>query len=217
MKVNVNGINIYYEVYGEGKPLILLHGNGENHNIFSKLIDNLRSKYKIYAIDSRCHGQSDNPSAITYDLMAEDMIAVIKLLNIQKPVLFGFSDGGIVGLIIAIKEPKLLSKLIISGANINPDGISKWVLDFSKLMYFLTKNKLIKLMVTEPNILPEELKKIQIPTCVLAGEKDIIKLEHTKLIVSSIPQSVLKILPGENHSSYVINSSKIARVIEEFI
>ena len=61
MKVNVNGINIHYEVYGEGQPIILLHGNSENLNIFDKLVEQLKNEYKVYAIDSRCHGESDNP------------------------------------------------------------------------------------------------------------------------------------------------------------
>ena len=215
MKINVNGINIYYDVYGEGQPLILLHGNNESHNIFDKLITNLSQKFKIYAIDSKCHGQSDNPLDITYDLMAQYIIEFINILGITKPILYGFSDGGIVGLLIAIKEPDILSKLIISGANINPSGIIKWVIILSKLIYFVTRNKLIRLTINEPNILPEELQKIQIPTYVLTGEKDLIKLEHTKFIAVNIPKSVLKILPKENHSSYIVHSSKLVNIFKD--
>lgn len=123
MIINVNNVKLYYEIYGQGKPIILVHGNSETHEIFDVLIENLKENYKVYALDSRCHGKSQNTNKISYDLMAEDMIEFIKKLNISKPVFYGFSDGGIVGLLIAIKEPKLLSKIIISGANLNPKGM----------------------------------------------------------------------------------------------
>lgn len=136
MVINVNNVDIYYEVFGEGDPIILIHGNSETHEIFDKLIENLRDKYKVYAIDSRCHGKSEKVKDISYELMANDVIEFIKLLDIQKPILYGFSDGGIIGLLIAIKEPELLSKLIISGANLNTNGLSKSMLFFIKITYF---------------------------------------------------------------------------------
>ena len=112
MNINVNNVNLYYEVYGEGTPIILVHGNSETHQIFDALINKLKDNYKVYAVDSRCHGKSEDTKEISYDLMAEDMIEFIRKLKINKPIFYGFSDGGIVGLLIAIKEPKLLSKLI---------------------------------------------------------------------------------------------------------
>ncbi len=217
MKININNVNINYEVYGEGTPIILLHGNSENHLIFDKLIEKLKEKYKVYAIDSRCHGESDNTEEINYELMAEDTIEFIKKLNIDRPILYGFSDGGIIGLLIAIKEPNLLSKLIISGANLNPKGMKKSMLFFSKVCYFFTKNKLFKIMVKEPNISIDELNKIVIPTIVLAGEKDAILKEHTELIASSIKTSTLEIISNENHGSYIIHSDKIYEIIQKYI
>ena len=123
MKVKVNDIVLNYDVVGSGYPIILLHGNGENYTIFNKLIDKLKEDYTVYAVDSRCHGESDDTEEVSYNLMAEDIIAFIKELNIENPMLYGFSDGGIVGLLVAIKEPELLSKLIVSGVNINPKGL----------------------------------------------------------------------------------------------
>ena len=84
MKILVNNVNLYYEVYGNGQPIILLHGNQETHEIFDKLIDKLKDNYKVYAIDSRCHGKSENPIDISYDLMCDDIIDFIKKLNIEK-------------------------------------------------------------------------------------------------------------------------------------
>ena len=217
MIIHVNNIKINYEEYGSGEPIILLHGNSESIEIFDKLINKLQKNYKVYAIDSRCHGKSEKVKDISYDLMASDVIEFIKTLNIKKPILYGFSDGGIVGLLIAIKDPELLSKLIVSGANLNPSVLSKRMITFIKITYFFTRNKLLKMMACEPNITIEELKKIDIPTIVLAGEKDIIKYEHTKLIADNIQNSRMEIVLGENHSSYIINSEKIYDILKKYI
>lgn len=217
MIINVNNVKLYYEIYGQGKPIILVHGNSETHEIFDVLIENLKENYKVYALDSRCHGKSQNTNKISYDLMAEDMIEFIKKLNISKPVFYGFSDGGIVGLLIAIKEPKLLSKIIISGANLNPKGMKKSMLLVSKIGYFFTKNKFLKMMIKEPNITIEDLGQIEIPAYILAGQKDVIKEEHTKLIAKNIKNSKLVIIPKENHFSYIVHSEKIYQIIKDFI
>ena len=217
MKILVNNVNLYYEVYGEGEPIILLHVNSETHEIFDKLIDKLKESYKVYAIDSRCHGKSENPVDISYDIMSNDIIQFIKKLNIENPMLYGFSDGGIVGLLVAIKEPNLLSKLIVSGANVTPDGIKKSDYILSKVMYFFTRNKLFKMMLNEPNITSEELKKINVPTIILAGEKDIIKYQHTKFIADNISNSTLEIIKNEKHGSYIIHSEKIYKILKKYI
>ena len=217
MKILVNNVNLYYEEYGNGQPIILLHGNQETHEIFDKLIYNLKENYKVYAIDSRCHGKSENPIDISYDLMCDDIIDFIKKLNIEKPILYGFSDGGIIGLLIAIKEPDLLSKLIISGANITPDVFTPFDMLITKLFYFFTRSKYIKMMLDEPNIPLKDLQKITIPVHVLAGEKDVIKLEHTKLIADNIKNSTMEIIPKEKHGSYIIHSNKIYEIIKKYI
>ena len=217
MLVKVNNININYEVCGQGSPIILLHGNQETHEIFDKLIEKMQVNYTVYALDSRCHGKSDNPDKISYNLIAEDTIAFIKKLKISKPILYGFSDGGIVGLLIAIKEPDILSNLIISGANITPDATTKLDTILTKLFYFFTKNKLIKMMLDEPNIPLEDLQRITIPVHVLAGEKDVIRLNHTKLIADNIKNSTLEIVKGENHGSYIIHSDKIYGIIKKYL
>ena len=217
MKIKVNDIELYYEKYGTGKPIILIHGNQESHEIFDKLIEKLKSNYEVFAIDSRCHGKSENPKEISYNLMCDDIINFIKELNIEKPILYGFSDGGIIGLLVAIKEHDLLSNLIISGANITPDVFTTFDLLLTKLFYFFTRSKYIKMMLDEPNITIEDLKKITIPVHVLAGEKDIIRLEHTKLIANNIKNSTLEIIKNENHGSYIIHSDKLYEIIKKYI
>ncbi len=217
MNINVNNLNIYYEVYGEGKPIILLHGNSETHEIFDKLIDKLKDNYKVYAIDSRCHGKSEDTIYISYNLMRDDIIGFIQKLNIEKPILYGFSDGGIIGLLIAIKEPDILSKLIVSGANLNPKGMKTVMRNFIKLVCLFSKDKLFKMMLKEPNISIEELKTIKTPTVILAGEKDVIKLKHTKQISGNIQNSKLEIIKNENHGSYIIHSDKIYDILKKYI
>ena len=217
MKIFVNNVNLYYETFGKGQPIILLHGNGETHEIFDKLIEKLKSHYKVYAIDSRCHGKSEDLVEISYDIMRDDIIEFIKKLNIKNPILYGFSDGGIVGLLIAIKEPDLLSKLIVSGANVSTDGIKKKDYFLTKLIYLITRNKLLKIMINEPNIKKEELKSIQIPTVVLAGEKDCIKYEHSKFIAYNIPNSRFEIIKSETHGSYIVHSEKLYGIIKKYL
>lgn len=217
MKINVNDVNLYYEEYGNGKPIILLHGNKETHEIFDRLIDKLKENYKVYAIDSRCHGKSENPKEISYNLMCDDIIQFIKKLNIEKPILYGFSDGGIVGILVAIKEPNLLSSLIVSGANITPDVFTTLDSILTKLFYFFTRSKYIKMMLDEPNIPLDDLQRIIIPVHVLAGEKDVIKLEHTKLIADNIKNSTIEIISKENHGSYIIHSEKLYKIIKKYI
>ena len=84
MEIQVNNVRLYYEEYGSGQPIILLHGNQETHEIFDKLINKLKDNYKVYAIDSRCHGKSENPKEISYNLMCDDIIDFIKNLNIKN-------------------------------------------------------------------------------------------------------------------------------------
>ncbi len=217
MDIMVNNIKLYYEVYGKGKPIILLHGNQESHDTFDKLIPKLEESFKVYALDSRCHGKSDDPKEISYDLMCQDVIEFITKLNIEKPILYGFSDGGIIGLLIAINRPELLSKLIISGAQLNPEGADLKTIILDKVTYFFTRNKLVKMMVKEPNIKVEDLRKITIPVHVLAGEKDLIRYEHSKTISDNIENSTLEIIPNENHGSYVVHNEKLFEILNKYL
>lgn len=217
MLQNVNGITLYYEKTGEGQPIILLHGNGEDHQIFDVLTEQFKENYSVYAIDSRGHGQSTRVRELDYRSMAEDIAEFIKILGLEKPVLYGFSDGGIIGLMLAAAYPELLSKLIISGANLTPEGVKKRYLNLFRLIYYITRNPNYRLMVTQPQISEAELHKIVVPTLVLAGSKDLIKEEHTRLITESISNCTMQILAGENHMSYVVHSKKLYPILKSFL
>ncbi len=214
---NVNEITLYYEKTGEGQPILLLHGNGEDHQIFDVLTKQLSNDYSVYAIDSRGHGQSTRVKELDYRSMAEDIVKFIRSLGLVKPILYGFSDGGIIGLMIAATYPELLSKLIISGANLVPEGVKKRYLNLFRFIYYITRSPNYRLMVTQPQISVEELHKIVIPTLVLAGSKDLIKETHTRLIAETIPNCTMQILAGENHMSYVVHSNKLYPILKPFL
>lgn len=217
MYVHVNGVDLWYEVRGSGRPIVLLHGNGETHEIFEVLVSQLESSFTVYALDSRCHGQSGKTPELSYDAMAEDAAAFIRALGLQGPVLYGFSDGGIVGLLLASKYPALLSRLAVSGANTEPGAVKAFWMGLFKLLYFFRRSPKTGLMLTEPHIADEDLQKIEIPVLVLAGEKDMIKEENTRHIASQIGRSQLHIIPKETHMSYVIKSPKLYGYIRDFI
>jgi len=213
MILKTSCVNLYYEKHGEGAPIILLHGNGEDHSIFNKTIDILKKHFSVYAVDTRGHGKSSAVSELHYYDMADDIYEFICRLNIEKPIIYGFSDGGITALITAIKYPDLVSKIIVSGVNTKPGGL-KWVhLAAYRISYFFTKSDRVKMMLTEPDITDEMLKKIKIPTVITAGSNDMIRQAHIKHIADCIPGSKLTVFQGELHGSYVINSRKIADYI----
>lgn len=213
----VHDITLYYEKAGQGKPIILLHGNGESHKIFQKLITLLSNQYTVYAIDSRGHGKSSKAKELDYNRMAEDIVEFIRALKLEKPMLYGFSDGGILGLIIASGYPDMLSRLIISGANLKPEGIKRKYFRIFRFIYAISRSSKYRLMLTQPQISDEELQKITIDTLVLAGSDDMIDEAHTKHIADAIPKSTLQIVPGENHMSYVLNNDKLYQIIIPFI
>ena len=217
MFLEVNDITLFYEKAGSGYPIILLHGNGENHHIFDNTVKILKDYFTVYTIDTRGHGKSSPVTELHYSDMAEDISNFICKLKLNRPILYGFSDGGIIGLLIAIKYPNLLSNLIISGANLNPKGLKSNLLIMSKIIYKIKKTKEYKLMLEEPNITIDMLHKITIPTYITVGSKDGIKKSHTDLIHNNIRNSQLKVFTNEDHGSYIINSDKIAKYLLEIL
>ena len=137
MYIKLGNVNLYYEQSGSGRPLILLHGNGENHHIFDELSRSLSGVYSVYLLDSRRHGKSSK-APVGYGLMTEDVARFIQEMGLEKPALLGFSDGGIIGLKLASQYPDLLSALIAAGPNCNPQGSKKGGLTGSAFVGFLT-------------------------------------------------------------------------------
>ena len=215
MIAEVNGIKLYYEKSGEGRPLILVHGNGEDHTIFDEAVRALRGSFCCYCVDSRCHGRSEDTRELHYRDMATDMIAFIKALDLRDVVFYGFSDGGIIGLMAASRCERITT-LIVSGANTSPKAVKLWLRLVIRGSYLFKKDKKLALMLREPDIADEELRRIRASTLVLAGSGDLIPEKETRHIASLIPGAELQILKGEDHGSYIVHSAKIAGLIRDF-
>jgi len=213
MFIESDDIRLFYEKTGDGPPLIMLHGNGETHHIFDEAAGALRSHFTVYTVDTRGHGLSFPVLEYHYDDMAQDIYRFITQLGIKKPLLYGFSDGGIVGLLLAIRYPGLLSQLAASGANTEPAGIKKsWLLLF-RLIYAVSRSPQMKLMLSEPHITADDLRTISTPTLLTAGSRDMISDAHTRMIHESIPGSELIVVRGATHSSYIVHSKEIAKLL----
>jgi pimeloyl-ACP methyl ester carboxylesterase len=208
----INGIKLYYEIYGSGEPLLLLHGNSQSISAFEKQVDEFSKKYRVIALDSRGQGNSTRDSTkLTYELFADDVNKFLEYLNLQNVNIVGWSDGGNTGLILAMQHPDKVKKLAVMGAVlynnntsvdeiVNPE-IQKQIKEMEKAN--ISKNdmeyRLKILLLTEPNINPDLLKTIKSPVLVMAGEKDVVKEQHTKLIAEKLPNSELVIFKKAGH------------------
>lgn len=217
MFIDVNGVKFYYEKSGSGRPLVMVHCNSMDHKIFKPAIRILQNHFTVYNVDSRGHGKSSRVRIFHYEDMTEDMYQFITKLQIDKPVFYGFSDGGIIGLMLASKYPDLLSSLIVSGASLNPDSTKDLPKAFFKLGYFILRTDKMKLMLREPNITDEMLQRITVPTYVTCGTRDLIKQSDSEHIANTVPNAELKVFAGESHSSYIMYSKKIAEYILEVL
>ncbi|MBO4919508.1 MAG: alpha/beta hydrolase [Erysipelotrichaceae bacterium] len=212
MLINVNDINLFYEEKGNGRPLLMIHGNSEDHTIFDEASEILKDHFTVYLLDSRDHGQSDKVKELHYDDMADDIVAFLKKKDLKDVVFYGISDGGILGLLVAQKTDRV-SRLIVSGANLTPSGVKAHLRLLIKVLYFFTKQSKLKMMLVEPNITAEELTRIKIKTTIIVGEKDLVSLDENKIIHDSIKNSKLIVLPNEGHTSYINHNTKIAYII----
>lgn len=214
MKIALNGVELFYEVLGSGDPLIMVHGNSEDHTIFTEAAQVLKDHYTCYLVDTRSHGQSSSVKPLHYSDMSRDYAEFIKALELKNVTFFGFSDGGILGLLVAM-EPGLVDTLIVSGANTYPGAVEDKTARIMKLIYFFTRSDKFRLMLNEPDIREEDLQKIGCRTFVLAGSRDAVKRENTDFIAANIPNSTEMILEGETHTSHIVHSTRIAEIILE--
>ena len=209
--IELSDMTMHYAVYGDqGYPLILVHGNGGNKNSLKEAAEYLASDYKVYVIESRCHGQSSDPGVISYDLMAKDIKEFITALGLEKPYLMGHSDGGINALTVAYTYPDLLGGFISCGANTTPDTFKFYFPLGVRIFNLMEPNKLNDMMLTLPQMNAELLSKITCPAYIVAGEYDIMWLSDSVFIHESIPDSKIAIIKGANHSSYISQNGKQA-------
>ena len=198
-ELSVNGITLRYDVRGHGDPLILLHGNGEDHRIFRTEL--LEPHFSCYLIDSRGHGRSTRLHELHYREMAADILEFIRRLDLHDVTLAGFSDGGIIGLIAASQTDRIRT-LIACGANASPDGLILPFRIINHVIYALTRSPLFRLMIEEPDIRDEELQQI--------------RQEETDHIASCIKGAREIIVKHATHTSYVVRSNRLAEMILHF-
>ncbi|MDR6487799.1 pimeloyl-ACP methyl ester carboxylesterase [Chryseobacterium vietnamense] len=221
--------NLYYEIYGEGEPLILLHGNSGSIKDFYQQIPVLSKQYKVIAIDTRGQGKSIDSSKkdFTYKMFADDVKAVADQLKLNKVNIAGWSDGGNTGLEFALKYPEKLNKLITIGANAFPDGVDNRLMDhFENKMLVLkelkkpeqfNEQRLLKIMLTQPRIAKKDLNRIGNKVLVIAGDNDVIKRDHTELIAKEIPNAELKIYSNATHMIPFENADQLNTDILNFL
>ena len=236
----INGVDIYYEVYGEGNgdPVILLHGGLSNGDHFVNIIPALAKDHEVIVMDSRGHGRSAfNETPISYEVMANDVLGLMDHLGIDKASIVGWSDGGIIGLEIAIKHPERLNKVVAYGANFDPSGVR---LDIGQNPVFnayiaaaqeeYQKNSpaperwdeflanISNMWATEPNYTEEQLKSITTPILVLDGAKEeAIDLNQTKLMALLIPGAELILMPDTGHMALFEQPEEFLQITEDYL
>lgn len=216
MKEEINGILLNYSRSGIGQPLILLHGNGEDHTIFDELTEKLKPHFCVYAIDSRNHGNSSKTDDYSYEIMAADIAAFIKKKNLIKPFILGFSDGAIIALTLALQYNGIFAKMALLGINLKPDDFKPEIYKEIQEGYAQTKDPLLKLMLEQPDIELSGLKDIATPTLLVAAENDIFKGELFTNIVNTMPDASLEIIKGHDHGSYIVHEDILYPSLKEF-
>jgi pimeloyl-ACP methyl ester carboxylesterase len=203
---DVNGVRIYYEIYGEGKPLVVLHGNGGSISNAGPFYPSLMKKYKVIAIDSRGQGKSsDTNEPFNYDQMAADVNALLDHINVDSAYVWGQSDGAILSFILAMDYPKKVKRAVAYGGNVQPDtsAVHSWAVNYLNRILAesndVKEKKLNQLMKDYPHIPYTKLRQIKAPFLIMSGDRDVIRLEHTVKIFQNIPNSNLCILPGSTH------------------
>lgn len=219
----INGINLYYETYGSGKPLLFLHGNGGSIKGARNKIEYFKNHFKVIAIDNRGHGKSADPSPhLTYVQMANDVATLLDSLRLDSVYVSGQSDGGILGLLLAIHHPKKVSKVVTFGANTFPgkkaipDVIDKMIMDTLRLTKNVQTRKLYELMGEQPDISEKDLQKISCPFLLISGDRDVIRLEHSLAMFYNIKKSNLFIMPGATHFGSVEKPDLFNTVVLDF-
>lgn len=233
----VNGIHLWYAVFGYGAPVILIHGGLANSNYWGLQVSALSEHYQVVVLDSRGHGRSThNDRQITYDLMMSDVIALMDYLHIRKASVVGWSDGAIIGVDIAVHHPDRLTKLFAFAANSNPSGvkdvskskvfedyIERASQEYARLSPTPTQFRTFvaeieNMWATEPHFTDEQLRHVRVPTWIVDGDHDeAIKREDTDHMASLIPGAGELILPGVSHFAFLQDPIQFNEALLHFL
>ncbi len=222
----VNGLKMYYEIYGQGEPLVLIHGGGSTiQSNFGKVIPLFAKNRKVIAVELQAHGRtSDRKADLTFEQDADDIATFLKNLNIDKADFFGFSNGGTTTLQIAIRHPEIVNKIIVGSALAKRNGVPEWFWGFMKQAKLenmpeqlktaykevapdtsglqVMHDRDAKRMINFKDISDEQIKNIKAPTLIIIGDKDVITPEHAIELHRQISNSELAIIPG-GHGDYI--------------
>jgi pimeloyl-ACP methyl ester carboxylesterase len=233
----VNGVKIWYAVFGRGTPVILVHGGFANSNYWGLQIPALAQRFEVIVLDSRGHGRSTRDARpIGYHLMASDTLALMDALQVRNAALVGWSDGAIIGLDIAIHHPERLTKLFAFAANSDPSGVKDTDKDpvfnaylsrardeYRKLSPTPTQfdsfsQQLEKMWSTEPHFSDDQLRGIKVPTWIVDADHDeAIKRENTDHMAALIPGAGELILPRVSHFAFLQDSGLFNGVLLHFL
>lgn len=220
---SVNGLDMYYEIHGTGRALVLLHGGLTTIDTsFGKVLPALAQSWQVIAVEQQAHGHTaDVDRPLSFAQMADDTAALLRRIGVQQADLFGYSDGGNVALGIAIRHPDLVRKLAIAGTSYNSDGLYPEILDLlrhasAEDMPAVLRDaymrvaprpedwptlvaKVARLGVEFPGWRPEDIRSIQAPALVMIGDADIVRPEHAVELFRLLPHAQLAVLPGTDH------------------
>ena len=238
----LNGIKMYYEIYGQGNPLVLIHGGGSTiQTSFEKVIPIFAKHRQVIAVELQAHGRtSDRDADLSFEQDADDVATLLKNLNMTKADFFGFSNGGTTAMQIAIRHPEIVNKLILGSALCKRNGVPEQFWDFMKQANItqmpeqlkeayklvaanpeglqVMHDRDVKRMLNFKDIPDEQIKSIKAPTLIIIGDKDVITTEHALEMHKLISNSQLAIIPG-GHGEYMgeITTLKPSTKESEFV
>jgi pimeloyl-ACP methyl ester carboxylesterase len=226
-----DGVRLYYEIYGAGEPLLIVHGNGGSIADIGAQIDYFRTRYQVIAMDSRDHGKSaDSPDKLDYEKMSGDLAALLEHLNTGPAFVLGWSDGGIEALLLGIHYPAKVKKIAAMAANLNPsdkalhpeavafikDAVGSMSSQAAATPQAKRELKVTQMMLVEPNIDVSELGSIEAPTLIMVGDHDVIRPEHAVEIYQHLPNGALKILRNATHMAPQDDPARFNRAVDRF-
>jgi pimeloyl-ACP methyl ester carboxylesterase len=233
----VNGIKVWYAVFGRGQPVLLLHGGLANANYWGHQVRALQRHYQVIVMESRGHGRSSrNQEPYGYDLMASDVIGLLDHLKIRQAAIVGWSDGAIIGLDIAMKHPERVSRLFAFAANSDPSGVADIAAsdvfnayiarageEYKRLSSTPTEYKgfvaeITKMWESQPKWTASDLATIKVPTWIVDGDHDeAIKRENTEFMAANIPGAGLLLQPQVSHFSFIQDSEQFNELLLHFL
>ena len=239
--VKLDDITMYYAAYGTGKPLILLHGGLSSADAFQKQVPWFAQHYRVITPDSRGQGRTtDSDAPLSYHLMAEDMVRLMDYLKVDSAYIVGWSDGGIIGLDMAMHHPERVAALVAYGANTSPDGVKPENVAFFRTAepevlqaamgaeYLRLSStpehlpaiveKVRTMFLTDPNFTAADLASIESPTLILDGEEEeFVRIDHVKEFAQTIPGAELILMPGIGHFAPEERAAEFNKIVLDFL